>query len=291
MAASEQVTYDNLLRLVMPQRLFETYGYARQDPSNPGLCLPPRGEQFHSDFLNRSFECRRCKKDYRVDASGVPIGNDPCYYHSGRIRYGSYDCCTITLRGCQRNWCHTHQSKLMLESNRGFVRTRAKPELGPDNKHGIFALDCEMCSTIYGYEPTRVTVINYDEQVVYNKLVKPTHRVLDYNTIFSGISEADLEGVTLTLSDVQAELLELFSDKTILIGHGLDADLRTLKLFHERVIDTVQVYPHARPLPYRMSLKRLAEDYLRERIQTGGGGHDSEVDARTALRLALRKTR
>lgn len=47
---------------------------------------------------------------------------------------------------------------------------------------------------------------------------------------FSGISEEDLEDVHTTLRDVQAVLLSLFTDKTILIGHSLESDLQALKV-------------------------------------------------------------
>ena len=47
---------------------------------------------------------------------------------------------------------------------------------------------------------------------------------------FSGLTEKDLAGVETTLRDVQAVLLSLFTDKTILIGHSLESDLVALKV-------------------------------------------------------------
>ena len=47
---------------------------------------------------------------------------------------------------------------------------------------------------------------------------------------FSGIQEEDMKHVTTRLQDVQAHLLSLFSNKTILIGHSLDSDFRALKV-------------------------------------------------------------
>lgn len=47
---------------------------------------------------------------------------------------------------------------------------------------------------------------------------------------FSGISEEDLQNVRTTIRDVQAVLLSRFSDKTILIGHSFDSDLRALRV-------------------------------------------------------------
>ena len=37
----------------------------------------------------------------------------------------------------------------------------------------------------------------------------------------------------------------------LFIGHGLENDLRALKILHSRVIDTSLVFPHFYGLPYR----------------------------------------
>lgn len=47
---------------------------------------------------------------------------------------------------------------------------------------------------------------------------------------FSGVTEEDLENVTISLRDVQAVLLNMFSAETILIGHSLESDLLALKV-------------------------------------------------------------
>lgn len=47
---------------------------------------------------------------------------------------------------------------------------------------------------------------------------------------FSGVTEADLENTSITLRDVQAVLLNMFSADTILIGHSLESDLFALKV-------------------------------------------------------------
>ena len=47
---------------------------------------------------------------------------------------------------------------------------------------------------------------------------------------FSGVTEEDLENTTITLRDVQAVLLSMFSAESILIGHSLESDLLALKV-------------------------------------------------------------
>ena len=64
----------------------------------------------------------------------------------------------------------------------------------------------------------------------------PDNPILDHNTRFSGITEEDLLNVKTTIRDVQAVLLSKFSDKTILIGHSFDSDLRALRVI---ISDTI----------------------------------------------------
>lgn len=49
---------------------------------------------------------------------------------------------------------------------------------------------------------------------------------------FSGVTEEDLENTTITLRDVQAVLLSMFSAESILIGHSLESDLLALKVLN-----------------------------------------------------------
>lgn len=96
--------------------------------------------------------------------------------------------------------------------------------------NNIFALDCEMCYTTEGREAIKVTVVSSELKTVYETLVLPDNPILDLNTRFSGITEEEMRDVKTTIRDVQGVLLNLFSDKTILIGHSLDGDLRVLKV-------------------------------------------------------------
>lgn len=55
---------------------------------------------------------------------------------------------------------------------------------------------------------------------------------------FSGISEKDVKGTSVSLKDVQKVLMTFISADTILIGHELDQDLCALK---------VSGYKHSKP--------------------------------------------
>lgn len=117
---------------------------------------------------------------------------------------------------------------------------------------------------------TRVSVIDHRQKCVYESLVKPDNPVLDYNTKFSGIKEGDLDEINVSLKDVHEKLLSLIGDKTILIGHSLESDLKALKLIHDTVIDTAEVFPHRRGLPYKRALRTLMAEFMQSIIQNDG---------------------
>ncbi|KAH9360822.1 hypothetical protein HPB48_009384 [Haemaphysalis longicornis] len=146
-----------------------------------------------------------------------------------------------------------------------------------------------MCFTIRGFEVARVSVVDCNGTTVYDSYVRPGSPVLDYNTAFSGITAAHLRNVHTTLQDVQAALLRLFNASTVLVGHGLENDLRVLRMVHGTVVDTAVVFPHHRGLPYRRSLRSLVGDYLNRGVPDGPLGHDSVEDAKACMELMLWK--
>lgn len=161
----------------------------------------------------------------------------------------------------------------------------------------VLAIDCEMCITSpKGETPqvfslTRVSVVDWDGQVVLDEFVKPAQPITDYLTAYSGITPAMLENVTTTLSDVQQKLQSIITPQTILIGHSLKSDMNALQLTHPYIIDTTMIFPHPRGPPLKSSLKWLAQKYLSREIQKGHGttGHSSIEDARACLDLVKQK--
>lgn len=186
----------------------------------------------------------------------------------------------------------------------------------------VFAIDCEMVQTNRGSELARVTVLadregwytgvsstenvfddgDDDSVVVLDTFVRPSLPVTDYKTQWSGITAESLAGVTVSLLQVQVALLGLISAEAIVVGHSLDSDLQALRLVHGRTVDTACLYPHPRGFPLRHKLKLLAKEILGLDIQTQHNrnkrganskntpiGHDSVEDARTALKLVIRK--
>ncbi|NXR51558.1 REXO1 exonuclease, partial [Hippolais icterina] len=287
--------YRRLKEYLMTEEQLKENGYPMPHPEKAGRAVLFTAEE--KKVIDSSCRiCCRCGTEYMVSASGNCIRKEECVHHWGRLRKQRvpggwethYSCCSgaVGSPGCQVAKQHVHDGR--KESLDGFVKTFEKLPT-TDGYPGIYALDCEMCYTKQGLELTRVTVINSELKVVYDTFVKPDSKVVDYNTRFSGVTEEDLENTSITLRDVQAVLLNMFSADTILIGHSLESDLFALKLIHGTVVDTAIVFPHRLGLPYKRALRTLMADYLKRIIQDNVEGHDSSEDARACMELMVWK--
>ena len=165
---------------------------------------------------------------------------------------GSWDCCkrNTTARGCtseighdtktrypvlgNKAGCFTsetgHKSKTRHPDKAMVVTTKPKARPGK-----VFALDCEMVDTEIGKEVVIVTMLNFAGETCLESLVKPSARIMDYKTQYSGMTPEKLERATATLKDVQKSLLDLVSADDVLVGHSIDKDLRALHLEHRQV--------------------------------------------------------
>nr|CAD7449164.1 unnamed protein product [Timema bartmani] len=214
--------------------------------------------------------CVRCGRGFFVTTDGEYLTQEHCLYHWGKL---------------QKNVCPSSEKNSALT-------TRTEYGCCKDGNFGVYALDCEMCFTTRGLELTKVTVVAADGRLVYDCLVRPENFIIDYNTRFSGITARDLsKRATKTLKDVQNDLMGFINADTILIGHGLENDLRALQIIHGTVIDTSVVFPHYWGLPYRRSLKSLVGCLLKRDIQQDSSGHDSFEDARACIELMLWRIR
>ncbi|XP_063980778.1 RNA exonuclease 1 homolog [Diachasmimorpha longicaudata] len=284
--------YCMLKKWIMTEIQLRDNGFPRVHPEGPkgrAKYYSTRTQPLISKVPNERI-CIRCGQTYMVDRRGISVTEQNCIYHWGRkftVRgEGRYSCCQQygSAGGCADAKNHVWDY-VDYENQRGYVSTLPKDCSGEPEEQGVYALDCEMTYTTQGLELTRVTVINEDCQVVYETLVKPDNPIIDYNTRFSGITEDNMTGVTTSLLDVQATLLTMFSDHTILVGHSLESDFKALKLIHNTVVDTSTMFPHKNGPPHKRALRNLCSEYLRKIIQNDVGGHDSNEDAVACMEL------
>ncbi|ESL05275.1 hypothetical protein TRSC58_07085 [Trypanosoma rangeli SC58] len=150
----------------------------------------------------------------------------------------------------------------------------------------VFAMDCEMVLVANNVSAlARITLLDVRAgAVVLDTLVKPATPVVDYITRYSGVDEAMLDGVTTTLRDCQRELKRHIDRETFVVGHSLENDFKACKMLPNcHLLDTAHLFPHPAGLPYKNSLRYLAQRYLQKRIQQGS--HDSAEDASTSAEL------
>ena len=158
----------------------------------------------------------------------------------------------------------------------------------------VFGLDCEMVRTIAGLELGRVTVVEHltlnKFSVVYDKIVKPIHPVLDYLTIYSGLTPKILNSPNaITLELAQSDVFcDLIKNGDVLVGHSLENDFSAMRVAISPntiiIADTALIYQRSGGGKHGLSF--LASNVLQREIQTSGSdGHDSAEDAIASLEL------
>jgi len=178
--------------------------------------------------------------------------------------------------------------------------TSTKPHDAPMQKRDMyFALDCEMVGV--GPEGldsvlARLSIINWDNELVFDTYVKVEEKVTDYRTFVSGIRQEDIESDSaLTLEEAQYAAFKILKGK-ILIGHGLENDLKVIGICHPwcDVRDTATYQPYMRqaiirkgetPMLRPRKLRDLAWETLGKQIQVMGVAHSPVEDANASMDL------
>ena len=97
-----------------------------------------------------------------------------------------------------------------------------------------------------------------DEHLMPDSLVRPGNYSVDYYTKFSGINACDLiEHAKKLLRNDQRDVMGFMNADTVLVGDGLETDLRVLPIIHGIVVDTSVIFLHSNGLSYLRSLKSL----------------------------------
>lgn len=148
------------------------------------------------------------------------------------------------------------------------------------SEHDIVALDVEKVETDIGKELGRVTMVDSRGKLMYDKVVRPKNRILNYLTRYSGLTEKTVDG-GVDVESVKKEILDLVGTNTVVVGHGIENDLSSLELYHHRIIDTAHLFLN--PEGRKVSLAQLSRTYLGKTIHEHT--HDSRIDATTCLEL------
>uniref|UniRef100_A0A914YFV7 Exonuclease domain-containing protein n=1 Tax=Panagrolaimus superbus TaxID=310955 RepID=A0A914YFV7_9BILA len=255
--------------------------------------------ELYVDPKNPSRICCRCKSSYRIKIrEDDVVENSDCVYHWGKFWKKKvqaqwiprYTCCDMGegVSGCSLGKQHVTQMQT-TDIFKEFVEAPTRRNGYDERSNKIFALDCEMVYTSLGTACARLSVVDYRGDKVLDEIIKPPGALLDTNFRFSGLQEDEVLNAKLDLAGVQERFFELINRDTILIGHSLESDLKSLRIVHKNVIDTSVLFPHRLGPPYKRALKNLSSEILMEIIQEDVTGHDSAEDAQIALKLVLHK--
>jgi len=195
------------------------------------------------------------------------------------------------------------RSKKNGRSSRPKVVDVLAAELTAEEKARYVALDAEMVGIGPGgfySRLARISLVNWEGEVIYDTHVQVVEKVTDYRTFVSGITEEDLlSDDVASFDEAQSRVAELLQGKVV-VGHGLKNDFRVLGLHHpwHDVRDTAKYEPFMKPSdnpayvdPQNPSglvpkkLKVLAKDKLGMTIQVEGRPHCPVEDAVAALEL------
>ena len=119
------------------------------------------------------------------------------------------------------------QNNFPLVINPGYLETNSEGE-----HSGILGMDCEMVKTSQGFEIARISLVNFQGKVLYDKYVLPNGQIIDYLTRYSGITPEILATTALNFKDAQHEILAKINSEAVLCGHSLENDLNALKIIH-----------------------------------------------------------
>lgn len=281
--------YNYVFSLILTEEQLVSNGYPRAGNIPGSAIINNSRHRIRPNETERY--CARCAKTFNLsmyDEDSV----DACNYHPKRACYrrgyadNHHICCLQTANSPGCTYANYHVTDYIdLKNLTGYVTTIEKIKKRVLTEKDIYAVDCEMCYTTAGIELTRVTVVDINLKTVYDALVRPNNKIVDYNTNFSGITAEMMEKETRSLRDVQAVLLSMFHSKTILVGHSLESDLNALKIIHSTVVDTSILFPHKMGPPKKRALKTLCIENLKRIIQENEAGHNSVEDAEVCIQL------
>jgi RNA exonuclease 4 len=158
-----------------------------------------------------------------------------------------------------------------------------KPKAETHSARRVVAIDCEMVSTDSNPNTlARVSIVDFDGNVVLDEYVKTKDKVRNYKTAVSGIKPSHLK-FAKSFEEVQETVSKLLEGCTV-VGHAISHDLQALDIVlpSDHVADTQKLYKLSHGVK-AVSLKKLVEAELGRSIQEGE--HDSVQDARATMEI------
>jgi RNA exonuclease 4 len=175
------------------------------------------------------------------------------------------------------------------------AKMEAEQEISLKEQGKYLALDCEMVGVGEGGFKSalaRVSIVDYNNAIVFDTYVKVSEPVTDYRTFVSGVRPEHIESdLAMEFKRCQEIVKKLLHGK-ILVGHALKNDMQVLDIEHPWYLcrDTAKYELFMKKdkktdILRPRKLKDLAETKLNRIIQLPGQEHCPVEDAIAALDL------
>ncbi|KAL5422343.1 hypothetical protein PMIN04_004764 [Paraphaeosphaeria minitans] len=176
-----------------------------------------------------------------------------CRFHPGKVEHKYWSCCDqhCTADPCSGSDFHDPRDESLVELTRHHqlhytpIVHQGSLGRGQDLRAAV-ALDCEMGTAESGdTELIKVSLIDYfTGEVLVNNIVEPDVPLRHLNTKYSGVTwghmrEAQRRRTILkATTGARNAVWRFVSEQTIVVGHGVHNDLRSMKWIHEHVVDS-----------------------------------------------------
>ena len=164
------------------------------------------------------------------------------------------------------------------------------PEIKPSHRAAV-AIDCEMGTAFDGdSELIRLTLVDYfTGQTLIDSLVYPDIPMMHYNTRWSGVTRGDMERARRDhkcipgKSGARRAIFRYVGPSTIVVGHGAQSDLLSLRWIHHRVVDSLLIESSRRKeaeLKAEQERKKKEDEEAKEQeVKEGMELNETEEDA------------
>mmetsp|Transcript_20054 Transcript_20054/g.29490 ORF Transcript_20054/g.29490 Transcript_20054/m.29490 type:complete len:370 (+) Transcript_20054:77-1186(+) len=177
-------------------------------------------------------------------------------------------------------------------------RKKYEDSISEEEKAKYVALDCEMVGIGAGGKQSalaRVSVTDWNDNVIIDTFVQVPDRVTDFRTWVSGVRAKDIKMTNRNAMELNAcrrKVGEILKNK-ILVGHSLKNDFAALMLDHPKseIRDTAKYKPLMRATGKGggklrpRKLRDLVKEYIGLEIQKEGEAHTSVEDSQATMRL------
>lgn len=186
------------------------------------------------------------------------------------------------------------EKQQLKQAQKETEKVKEKIHQVPDDiKKQYVALDCEMVGIGTDGKKSalaRVSIVDWDLNVVLDSFVKVPIRVTDFRTHVSGVEPKHIKDKNaLGMDECREKVAEILKDK-ILVGHSLINDFKALMLNHPKakIRDTAKYRPFQRYGNGKWRPRKL-RDLVKENLKGKEGfqeaEHDSVQDARATMEL------